>query len=108
MADRPTSDALVIAGSATYPDGFRLERHQHDDTGQLTFCIGGVMRVASDAVAWLSPPTRAIWLPPGAPHEIVMRGEVATRFLYLDAGAGRAAAARAAGAGGDATLLLLS
>jgi AraC-like DNA-binding protein len=81
---RSDDDVLVIAGSATYPDGFRLERHRHDDSGQLTFCIGGVMRVASDDFAWLSPPTRAIWLPPGAPHEIVMHGEVAARFLYLN------------------------
>src|SRR5262249_48695509 len=29
-------------------------------------------------------PTRAIWLPAGVAHEIVMKGEVATRFLYLD------------------------
>jgi AraC-like DNA-binding protein len=78
------SDApLIQAGSSTYPDGFRLERHKHDDSGQLTFCIRGVMRVTSDEVAWLSPPTRAIWLPPGAPHEIVMHGEVAARFVYL-------------------------
>jgi AraC-like DNA-binding protein len=39
--------------------------------------------VVSDAAAWLAPPTRAIWLPAGAAHEIVMKGEVATRFLYL-------------------------
>ena len=79
MSDAP----LIQAGSSTYPDGFRLERHKHDDSGQLTFCIRGVMRVTSDEMAWLSPPTRAIWLPTGAPHEIVMHGEVAARFVYL-------------------------
>ena len=50
---------------------------------EATFCNSGVMRVASDSAVWLSPPTRAIWLPAGAPHEIVMQGEVAARFLYL-------------------------
>ena len=50
------------------------------------------MRVVSDAAAWLSPPTRAIWLPAGVAHEIVMKGEVATRFLYICPGARRAAA----------------
>ena len=50
---------------------------------QLAFCNSGVMRVLSDQAAWLSPPTRAIWLPAGVPHEIVMKGEVAARFLYL-------------------------
>ncbi|HZZ88387.1 MAG TPA: helix-turn-helix transcriptional regulator [Caulobacteraceae bacterium] len=76
------ADGYLIAGSVDYPDGHRLARHDHE-WGQLTFCNSGVMRVASDSAVWLSPPTRAIWLPAGAPHEIVMKGEVAARFLYL-------------------------
>jgi AraC-like DNA-binding protein len=73
---------LVRSGATTYQDGTRLDRHDHP-WGQLAFCNSGVMRVISDAMAWLSPPTRAIWLPAGVAHEIVMQGEVATRFLYL-------------------------
>jgi AraC-like DNA-binding protein len=73
---------LVRSGATTYQDGTRLDRHDHP-WGQLAFCNSGVMRVVSDAAAWLAPPTRAIWLPAGVAHEIVMRGEVATRFLYL-------------------------
>ena len=73
---------LVRSDATTYPDGMRLDRHDHP-WGQLAFCNSGVMRVISDTAAWLSPPTRAIWLPAGRAHEIVMRGEVATRFLYL-------------------------
>jgi AraC-like DNA-binding protein len=73
---------LVRCGATTYLDGTRLDRHDHP-WGQLAFCASGVMQVISDRTAWLSPPTRAIWLPAGAPHEIVMKGEVATRFLYL-------------------------
>jgi AraC-like DNA-binding protein len=76
------TDGYLIAGAATYPDGLRIERHDHE-WGQLTFCVSGVMRVMSDAAAWLSPPTRAIWLPGGVAHEIVMKGEVNARFLYL-------------------------
>ena len=73
---------LVRSAAATYPDGYRLHRHDHP-WGQLAFCNSGVMQVTSDAATWLSPPTRAIWLPAGVPHEIVMKGEVATRFLYI-------------------------
>ncbi|HEY3797537.1 MAG TPA: helix-turn-helix transcriptional regulator [Caulobacteraceae bacterium] len=73
---------LIRSAASTYPDGLRLDRHDHP-WGQLAFCNTGVMRVTSDATAWLAPPTRAIWLPAGVPHEIVMRGEVATRFLYI-------------------------
>ncbi len=73
---------LVRSAAATYPDGERLERHHHP-WGQLAFCNSGLMRVVSDHAAWLSPPTRAIWLPAGVAHAIEMKGEVATRFLYL-------------------------
>jgi AraC-like DNA-binding protein len=76
------ADGYLIAGAATYPDGLHLDRHDHD-WGQLTFCISGVMRVATDYAAWLSPPTRAIWLPAGVEHELTMKGEVEARFLYL-------------------------
>jgi AraC-like DNA-binding protein len=72
----------IRSAAATYPNGMRLDRHDHP-WSQLAFCNTGVMRVVSDAAAWLSPPTRAIWLPAGVAHEIVMQGEVATRFLYL-------------------------
>jgi AraC-like DNA-binding protein len=73
---------LVRSAASTYPDGMRLDRHDHP-WGQLAFCNSGVMQVISDATARLAPPTRAIWLPASVAHEIVMRGEVATRFLYL-------------------------
>lgn len=72
----------IRSAATTYPDGWRLDRHDHL-WGQLAFCNSGVMRVTSDQAAWLSPPTRAIWLPAGAAHEIVMIGETATRFIYL-------------------------
>jgi AraC-like DNA-binding protein len=72
----------VRSAATTYPDGWRLHRHDHP-WGQLAFCHSGVMRVVSDTTAWLSPPTRAIWLPAGVAHEIVMKGEVASRFLYI-------------------------
>ena len=73
---------LVRSAATTYPDGMRLDRHDHP-WGQLAFCKSGLMRVVSDAATWLAPPTRAIWLPAGVAHEIVMKGEVATRFLYI-------------------------
>jgi AraC-like DNA-binding protein len=73
---------LVRSGATTYPDGFRLDSHDHP-WGQLAFCNSGLMRVTTDGASWLSPPTRAIWLPAGVAHEIVMQGETATRFLYL-------------------------
>lgn len=72
----------VRSAAATYPDGARLDRHDHA-WPQLAFCDSGVMQVVTGQAAWLSPPTRAIWLPARTAHEITMKGEVATRFLYI-------------------------
>jgi AraC-like DNA-binding protein len=72
----------IRSAGHTYQDGVRLDRHDHP-WGQLAFCNSGLMRVITDEASWLAPPTRAIWLPAGVAHEVVMQGEVATRFMYL-------------------------
>jgi AraC-like DNA-binding protein len=48
------------------------------------------MHIATPTALWLTPPTRAVWIPPGRPHEITMQGATAMRTLYIDPGsAGR-------------------
>ena len=42
------------------------------------------MHIQTPGAVWIAPPTRAIWLPPGLPHEIRMQGETALRTLYID------------------------
>lgn len=66
----------------TYRDGHVLDRHTHP-WAQLVYAARGTMRVSTPAATWLVPPTRAIWVPGGTPHEIHMRGAVAMRTLYL-------------------------
>ena len=87
-------DGFPVRGLAvTYRDGHRLDRHTHP-WAQLVYAASGTMRVATPEAAWLVPPTRAIWVPGGTPHEILMRGTVAMRTLYLaPAGPPRALAA---------------
>lgn len=76
-------DGFPVRGLAvTYRDGSRLDRHTHP-WAQLVYAASGTMRVATPSAAWLAPPTRAIWVPGGTPHEIEMRGTVAMRTLYL-------------------------
>src|SRR6185436_4137534 len=76
-------DGFPVRGLAvTYPDGHVLDRHTHP-WAQLVYAASGTMRVATPSAAWLVPPTRAIWVPGGTPHEIQMRGRVAMRTLYL-------------------------
>ena len=76
-------DGFPVRGLAvTYRDGHVLDRHTHP-WAQLVYAASGTMRVATPTATWLTPPTRAIWVPGGTPHEIQMRGTVAMRTLYL-------------------------
>jgi len=72
-----------------YPPGFCVPRHRHR-RGQLVYAASGVMRVTTRAGIWIVPPQRAVWVPPGMPHEIEMEGAVAMRTLYLDRRSGLA------------------
>jgi AraC-like DNA-binding protein len=69
----------------THPAGGRIPRHQHD-WGQLAYAISGVMHIATPTALWITPPTRAVWIPPRRPHEITMQGATAMRTLYIDPG----------------------
>ena len=76
-------DGYPVRGIAqTFRTGHRLDRHTHP-WAQLVYAVSGVMQVETPHAAWLVPPTRAIWVPAGMPHEIEMRGTVAMRTLYL-------------------------
>jgi len=67
----------------TYRTGGRIPRHAHP-WGQLAYATTGVMHVRTPGSVWVTPPTRAVWLPPDLPHEILMQGETALRTLYID------------------------
>jgi AraC-like DNA-binding protein len=71
--------------ACTYRDGHRLGGHTHP-WAQLVYATSGVMHVTAEGRLWFVPPTRAVWIPPGVRHEILVRGEVAMRTLYVSAG----------------------
>jgi len=73
---------LVRSFASTYSDGFRVGDHDHP-WGQLIYGRTGAMLVTAEGRSWLTPPTRAIWLPPFRRHAIRMRGAVAMRTLYI-------------------------
>jgi AraC-like DNA-binding protein/quercetin dioxygenase-like cupin family protein len=66
----------------TLRPGAHLVTHCHS-WGQLVFARSGVMRVSTAAETWLTPATKAIWLPASLEHRIDIRGEVAMRTLYI-------------------------
>jgi AraC-like DNA-binding protein len=67
---RPPSDSII-------------ESHSHG-WGQLTFPVQGAVRVAAARMSWIVPLFRAVWVPPGIPHETVMLGQVLFYVAYVD------------------------
>ncbi len=74
----------VAALAKAYRGGHRIPPHSHP-RGQLLHAISGTMRVLTPAGAFVVPPLRAVWLPPGLEHEVRMAGPVEMRTLYIAA-----------------------
>ncbi|MCU1761374.1 helix-turn-helix transcriptional regulator [Pseudomonas sp. 14P_8.1_Bac3] len=74
----------VSAHPHDYADGAHQALHQHHEA-QLLYAVCGTMRVVTTQGAWVIPPTRAVWIPPGVEHEMFMAGEVRTRSLFIAA-----------------------
>ena len=71
----------MFAGN--YARGERIEPHAHD-LAQIVFAKRGVMRVQTEAGAWVVPPQRTLWMPAGLVHWIRCATAVAMRTVYLD------------------------
>jgi AraC-like DNA-binding protein len=80
MTDRDASAMTV----ATFPmaAGFRFDWHTHVDH-QLAWASSGVLTVVTAAATWVLPPTRALWIPAGLPHETRSSGQATMRALYI-------------------------
>jgi AraC-like DNA-binding protein len=64
------------------PAGTRFEWHTHEDH-QLAWAASGVLSVLTSAATWVLPPTRALWIPAGLPHETASDGHATMRSLYI-------------------------
>ena len=68
------------------PAGSRFDWHTHEDH-QLAWAASGVLTVLTAEATWVLPPTRALWIPAGLPHETASDGGRATmRSLYIRPG----------------------
>lgn len=66
-----------------------LEPHRHA-WGQLTYCESGTMQVTCNAphpFTCIAPPSRAVWVPPGALHAVTVLEAAQMRTLYIEASA---------------------
>ena len=67
---------------ARYAHAHEIGDHHHG-WGQLIYASAGAIHVTAAGRAWLIPPARAVWLPPGTPHRLRMRGATSLRTLYI-------------------------
>jgi AraC-like DNA-binding protein len=72
----------VAALARTLPDGEQIPFHMHR-RGQLLHAMQGVMRVETDAAAWIIPPARALWIPPRLGHGVTARSHLEMRTVYV-------------------------
>src|SRR5262245_26387849 len=72
----------LVALAVDWHDGHRIPWHRHR-VAQLLYARRGVMTVTTADGAWVVPPLRAVWVPPGMAHTIHMTGSVEMRTVYL-------------------------
>lgn len=66
--------------------GELIAAHSHPWV-QLLYASEGVMRVRTELGVWIIPPRRALLIPPGVVHELIMLSRVNQRTLYIDTAA---------------------
>ena len=63
----------VALMSKAFPAGYRIPPHHHE-RDQLLYAASGTMRIRTERHAWIIPPDRALYMPAGVSHSLVMRG----------------------------------
>src|SRR6202046_3552571 len=67
------------------PAGTLFDWHTHEDH-QLAWASAGVLTVLTEGATWVLPPTRALWIPAGLPHETGASGQATMRSVYVPPG----------------------
>lgn len=80
----PRLPSPVTALAFDLGHGHVIPEHAHPED-QLVYACQGVMTVRTSMGIWVVPPQRAVWIPAGTPHSILMSGAVSMRTIYLRA-----------------------
>ena len=80
----PPLPSPVTALAYDLEHGRIIPEHLHPED-QLVYASQGVMTVRTNAGTWVVPAQRAVWIPAGTPHSILMSGAVSMRTVYLRA-----------------------
>ena len=87
----PSARRPVRVRARTLAADAHLEPHRHA-WAQLAYCASGIVQVraaqstlADDEITYIVPPSRAVWIAPGARHAISVIEAAELRTLYLHA-----------------------
>ncbi|HEY0200490.1 MAG TPA: helix-turn-helix transcriptional regulator [Burkholderiaceae bacterium] len=86
---RPSPQRPVRVRARALPADSHLQPHSHP-WAQLAYCASGVLQVtvaAQTHTTYIVPPTRGVWIAPGALHAVAAREAAQLRTLYIDASA---------------------
>ncbi|MBC5766111.1 AraC family transcriptional regulator [Ramlibacter albus] len=81
---RPDTARPVRVRSRAMPADTHFEPHQHA-WAQLAYCASGVVQVSDERSTYIVPPSRAVWIAPGALHSVHVLEDAEFRTLYMDA-----------------------
>jgi AraC-like DNA-binding protein len=78
-------DPPVVVATFPMPPGTVFDWHTHEDH-QLAWAPSGVLTVRTADRTWVLPPSRALWIPAGLPHETGAESRATMRSLYIRPG----------------------
>ncbi|WP_370679271.1 helix-turn-helix domain-containing protein [Comamonas sp. GB3 AK4-5] len=85
MHGEQTARPVVVYGT-DMPANAYIPQHKHR-RAQLLHATEGVMLIRAEGGSWVVPPGCAVWVPPGASHDITMAGSpVAMRTVFVEPG----------------------
>ncbi len=89
----PSPQRPVRVRARSMPVDTHFEPHAHE-WAQLAYCATGIVQVTAEQghtpgeeVTYIVPPSRAVWIAPGARHHITVLEAAEFRTLYIDASA---------------------
>ena len=78
----PRASSTLVVAMFPMAAGTRFTWHTHVDH-QVAWASDGVLTVLTEAATWVLPPTRALWIPAGLPHEARSSNRATMRALYV-------------------------
>ena len=72
----------IVVSAKEFAHAHTYHRHHHD-RAQLVYASRGVMTVITDGGMWVVPPQRAVWVPAGMDHEVLSKGPLSMRNVYI-------------------------